>query len=100
MKTKILAVMAVIAAGCAVVETGDQRWFKPGATQAEQNAALSSAQIQAKQAHVAPSEERGIFLEAMTAQGWRLMPKGAAPKLATQPASPAKPPPRAHANML
>ena len=55
---------------------------------------LSAALVQSKNAQVPPAEERGIFLQAMTAQGWRLKPKESAPPLASQPATPTRPPAR------
>ena len=71
-------------------------WFKEGATETERQGAIAAAEAQAKQGRVQPAEERGLFLQAMMAQGWRLMPKGSAPSLASQPATPTRPPPRSN----
>ena len=94
--SRILVILGLVLAGCAVMEPGNQAWFKEGATESERQAAVAAAETQAKQARVQPAEERGIFLQAMTAQGWRLMPKGSAPSLATKPATPTRSPQRAN----
>ncbi|MEO7318079.1 MAG: hypothetical protein ABIZ56_03715 [Chthoniobacteraceae bacterium] len=78
------AILGASLIGCAVVETGDHVWFKEGGTQAEQDAALATARVQAAQAHVTPPEERDIVIRSMTAQGWRLKPKAAAPPLKSE----------------
>lgn len=84
MKLLLRTMLGASLIGCAVVETGDHVWFKEGATQAEQEAALATARVQAAQAHVTPPEERDILLRSMTAQGWRLKPKAAAPPLKSE----------------
>ena len=96
----LVLLLALASAGCAIVEPGDQVWFKEGATSSERDAALAAAQTQARQAHVQPPEERDILLRAMTAQGWRLVPKESAPPLETKPRKPAPPPPRSNAGLL
>ena len=73
--------LALALAGCATVETGGQTWYREGATADEQAAALGAAEVQAKQAHVLPAEERDIVIRSMTAQGWRLIAKDSAPPL-------------------
>ena len=75
------ALLALALAGCATVETGGQTWYREGATADEQSAALGAAEVQAKQAHVLPGEERDIVIRSMTAQGWRLIAKDSAPPL-------------------
>jgi hypothetical protein len=75
------AYLAWTLAGCATFETGDNVWYKDGATFADQQAALAAAQTQAKQAHVQGPEERDIVIRSMAAQGWRMMPKQSAPTL-------------------
>jgi hypothetical protein len=95
MNTKPLlagAMLAASLAGCAVVETGDQVWFKEGATPREQEAALAAAQVQAAQAHTTPEQERDIVIRSMTAQGWRLVPKHSAPPLKPDATRKTRPP--------
>lgn len=77
-RSALVALIATVT-GCAVVETGDHVWYREGATAAQQEAALSAAEMQAKQARVQPAEERDIVIRSMTAQGWRLMPRGSTP---------------------
>lgn len=66
--------------GCTTVDTGDQEWYKEGATDRERAAAMSTAQAQASQAGPAVTEQvrKDIILKNMTAQGWRLKPKTSA----------------------
>ena len=87
-------VMLTALAGCEVVQTGDQIWFKEGATAREQQAALNAAEAQAAQAHVTPPEERNIVIRNMTAQGWRLVSKDAAPPFKSENSRPLPPPVR------
>ena len=86
---------ALALASCAAVETGDHGWYKEGGTASDRDAALAAAEVQAKQAHVQPPEERDIVIRSMTAQGWRLMPKQSAPPLKSDAARKARPPQRA-----
>ena len=81
MKTQATFLLALALAGCATVETGGQTWYREGGTADEQSAALGAAEVQAKQAHVLPAEERDIVIRSMTAQGWRLIAKDSAPAL-------------------
>ena len=89
------ALLALAFANCATVQTGDQMWYKEGATVAEQQAALAAAETQAKNASLQPAEERDIVLRSMTAQGWRLVPKDSAPPLKTRAPKKSPVPPRA-----
>ena len=69
------ALLFPILVGCAVVNTGDNIWFKDGATAHEQEAALAAARVKAAQSDGTPALEKDIVIRSMTAQGWRLVPK-------------------------
>ena len=79
-------------AGCAVVDTGDQTWFKEGATARDQDAALAGAEAQAAQVHATPAEKRDIVIRNMTGQGWRLVSKASAPPPKPESKRPLPPP--------
>ena len=83
-------ILAGALAGCSTVETGDRVWYKSGGTIEERDRLLAAAQVQAVQAHAAPTAgasdqagarqqtERQAVLTTMTAAGWRLVPKSEA----------------------
>ena len=90
MKTLLIgAWVSVALIGCAVVETGDDVWYKEGATAREREAALSAAQSQAMQAAQGKPDpgdqtKKQIIMTSMTAQGWRLMHKDTAPAMESE----------------
>jgi hypothetical protein len=88
----ISAACVVSFCGCAVVETGNQTWYKEGATETERDSAVAAAEAQAAQAQVTPAEKRDMVIRNMTAQGWRLISKDAAPKLKSDTTRPLPPP--------
>lgn len=81
-----VALVAVFLAGCTVVETGGNTWFKEGATAQEREAALNAAQLQAAQSDTTPADKHGMVIRSMTAQGWRMIAKASAPPLKTDAA--------------
>ena len=87
-----LALLGMSLAGCAVVETGDQTWFKEGATAREQEAAIDAAEAQAAQVQATAAEKRDIVIRSMTGQGWRLVSKASAPPPKSDTSRPLPPP--------
>jgi hypothetical protein len=93
-----IAACSVIVAGCTMVETGDEVWYKEGATVRDREAALSAARSQALQATQGKPDpgdqtKKRIVVEYMSGQGWRLMPKDAGNKMKPE-TSRNLPPPR------
>jgi|GEM_PF-5161583 len=78
--TRLAALSLAWCGACTTIETGDQEWYKEGATDRERAAALSTAEAQASQAGPAATEQirKDIVIKNMTAQGWRLQPKKSA----------------------
>src|ERR1043165_4917070 len=90
-----VAALSALLTGCAVVKTDGDVWYKEGAADKEQQAALGAAEAQAAQAASAtPAQKRGIVVRNMTAQGWRLVSKNSAPTLKTESKRPLPPPDR------
>jgi hypothetical protein len=91
------AIVCVLTA-CTMVETGNEVWYKEGATSRDREAALAAARSQALQATQGKPDpgdqtKKRIVVTSMTAQGWRLVNKEAAP--AMKPETSRKlPPPR------
>jgi hypothetical protein len=87
MKTFLIcAGVAAVLAACAVVKTGDDVWYKEGATAREREAALAAANAQAMKATEGKPDpgdqtKKQIMVTSMTAQGWRLMHKDSAPSM-------------------